>query len=120
MSRKREFTLVELLVVISIIALLMAILLPALSRARSVAKRVACATHLRSIGQGIVMYANDNSDKLPVSWYQTGSGGPVAYIAFQIDTSVGFSEDLGHVTGTYGVGYLYRDKIILQFCNYQF
>ena len=58
------FTLVELLVVITIIAMLLAILLPSLGQARERARRVVCMTNLRSIGQSIFVYANSNDDKL--------------------------------------------------------
>lgn len=63
-GRKRAFTLIELLVVISIISILMALLLPCLGYARERAKRVACMANLRSIGQGIYVYANDNDGRL--------------------------------------------------------
>ncbi len=56
---------VELLVVISILALLIAILLPSLRGARRVSKRVACGGHLRAIGHGLRMYLNDSNDFLP-------------------------------------------------------
>lgn len=59
------FTLVELLVVIGIIALLMGILLPALSRAREKSRQTACLANLRSIGQGLYVYANNCRDRLP-------------------------------------------------------
>ena len=59
------FTLVELLVVISIIALLVSILLPALGSAREAARATVCATNLRSLGFAIVYYADDNNNFLP-------------------------------------------------------
>ena len=58
------FTLVELLVVISIIALLMAILLPALARAREQGKRSVCLNYQRQLTAAWMMYADDNSDKI--------------------------------------------------------
>jgi prepilin-type N-terminal cleavage/methylation domain-containing protein len=63
----RGFTLIELLVVITVIALLMAILLPALSRARVHAKRVASASNLRQIGLAIELYTQDHRGFFPES-----------------------------------------------------
>lgn len=54
------FTLVELLVVISIIALLISLLLPALSKARSAAQTAICLSNLRQIGIANHLYADAN------------------------------------------------------------
>src|SRR5258707_15680901 len=61
----RAFTLVELLVVIGIIALLISILMPALSAATERARRIRCGSNLRQIGQGLLLYANDNRGIYP-------------------------------------------------------
>ena len=62
--RPAGFTLVELLVVISIISLLMSILLPSLSGAREMGKRVHCMANMRSLTHAWMMYAYDNDDNL--------------------------------------------------------
>lgn len=61
------FTLIELLVVIGIIGLLIAILLPVLGKAREQAKATACASQLRQLGLGLMIYSQNNAGWLP-SW----------------------------------------------------
>jgi prepilin-type processing-associated H-X9-DG protein/prepilin-type N-terminal cleavage/methylation domain-containing protein len=57
---RRGFTLVELLVVIGIIAVLLAILMPSLSVARQHAITVQCASNMRQIAMGWMLYADAN------------------------------------------------------------
>jgi prepilin-type N-terminal cleavage/methylation domain-containing protein/prepilin-type processing-associated H-X9-DG protein len=61
----RAFTLVELLVVISIIALLISMLMPSLGRARDQAKGVHCLARLHDIGNAIAAYENTSDEALP-------------------------------------------------------
>lgn len=58
-SFRSAFTLVELLVVIGVIGVLVAILLPALAGARRSAQATQCASNLRQLGQGWMLYASD-------------------------------------------------------------
>jgi len=55
---RRGFTLVELLVVISIIALLLSILMPALGKVRGQAQQVVCKTKMKQMGLAVSMYVN--------------------------------------------------------------
>jgi general secretion pathway protein G len=59
MFMRRAFTLVELLVVIGVLALLAALLFPAFAQARARARQATCASHLKSVGQAVALYASD-------------------------------------------------------------
>ncbi len=62
MTRRTAFTLIELVVVIAILAGLIAVLVPSLTSARKQARSVKCLSQLRVLGQGLVMYSNENGD----------------------------------------------------------
>lgn len=59
------FTLVELLVVISIIALLLSILMPALNQARGQGKKIQCMSKVRQIAMGFYVYGENNKGYFP-------------------------------------------------------
>jgi prepilin-type N-terminal cleavage/methylation domain-containing protein/prepilin-type processing-associated H-X9-DG protein len=64
--KRRGFTLIELLVVIAIIAILAAILFPVFAKARRKAIQMRCLSHMRQIGLGMMLYADDYEAALPL------------------------------------------------------
>jgi prepilin-type N-terminal cleavage/methylation domain-containing protein len=61
----KGFTLIELMIVISIIAVLSAIMIPNFIRARSTAKFSACQENFHTLATGLEEYANENGSKYP-------------------------------------------------------
>ncbi|MDG2201484.1 MAG: type II secretion system protein, partial [Phycisphaerales bacterium] len=72
----RAFTLVELLVVISIIALLVGILLPAISRARDNAQVGQAKSNIRNVHTACNLYSNDHKGKQWIGAPEMLSAGP--------------------------------------------
>jgi prepilin-type N-terminal cleavage/methylation domain-containing protein/prepilin-type processing-associated H-X9-DG protein len=62
--KRRAFTLTEVLVVITVIAILAALLLPALSRGRESAQRIKCVSNQRQLGIAAQLYWDDNRGAL--------------------------------------------------------
>lgn len=62
---RRAFTLIELLTVIAIIGILASILIPVVGKVREQAKVSKCVVHLRDLGTGVHLYANDKGDWTP-------------------------------------------------------
>lgn len=71
-TKQRAFTLIELLVVIAIISILAAILFPVFARARENARRSSCASNLKQLALGMLMYTQDYDGGLP-SYVRNGS-----------------------------------------------
>jgi prepilin-type N-terminal cleavage/methylation domain-containing protein len=67
-SRAPHFTLIELLVVIAIISILAAMLLPALKKARDMAKGTVCTGNLKQLGLVMNNYASDYNGYVPRFW----------------------------------------------------
>ena len=93
---KKGFTIVELLVVVSIISLLMTLLLPALQQAKKTARSAACLGVLRQVGYGLNNYANDFNNWGAASYFL----GAVPWITVMAQ---GTSDNL------YGLGYIQWD-----------
>ena len=57
-EKRGNFTLIELLIVVAIIAILAGLLLPALSKARESARKVQCVSNMKQIG----LYCHNYTD----------------------------------------------------------
>jgi len=75
MRRSRAFSLVELLIVVSIIVILIAMMGPVYHRFRESTTRMACASNLKSIQQALIHYTLSNSGQFP----DTHPGGATSF-----------------------------------------
>ncbi len=121
--KRHGFTLIELLVVIAIIAILAAILFPVFAAAKQKANSVTCLSNLKSIGQGYMMYLDDNDGSFGmVGWTWWNEIQP--YVALKKDLSAAESRRIiecpsGAVTlhkynnyfFDYGINYNLRNQL---------
>jgi general secretion pathway protein G len=78
-TNSRSFTLVELLVVISIIGLLAGLSFPAISGSMAKAKSSDCVNNLRQIGTAINLFASENNGYLPYATGPNAAGSANSY-----------------------------------------
>ena len=72
--RVQAFTLVEVLVVISLIGILIALLYPVFARAREKGRQTTCLSNLQQLGMGTLLYAQDYDERIYPYEYNGPSG----------------------------------------------
>ncbi len=97
----QHFTLLELLVVVSIIAILASLVLPALSRSRDKVRGVVCLNNLKQCHLGFMNYMDDSDGYIPafntgIPWYYHLTNNPYD----------GYAEH-GYIPAFSGNGFLY-------------
>lgn len=78
---RRQFTLIELLIVIAIVTILAAILLPSLQRARAAAIQTACLSNQRQVYLEWELFRNDHDGMQPprVAYTRWDSSSPYTF-----------------------------------------
>lgn len=116
----RGFSLIDVLVTISVMGVLIAILAPSLRGVRERARQVQCASNLRQIGLGLNMYADNHRGLLPPSVFandptserssQTGAGNPREMMVLHLGDDVPNNWD--------GLGVLVADEYLTHLVFY--
>lgn len=88
MNHRRAFTLVELLLVVTIVAILVALLLPRMSKMRAASRGGACAAVQRQLANAFVMYVQENHRR---SFVYPGNSGQASFDNFWMSLLEKFS-----------------------------
>ncbi|MFA6568012.1 MAG: prepilin-type N-terminal cleavage/methylation domain-containing protein [Victivallales bacterium] len=107
---RNAFTLIELLIVIAIIAILAGMLLPALNKAKLVAKKAVCTNNLKQVILATLQYGSDFDGVVPPGFvYENGGATCTAFVNFlQRGNYLALSEDV--FPGAYNPSYTAADK----------
>lgn len=88
--KKYDFTLIELLIVVAIIAVLAGLLLPALNSAREKARNIICLNNFSTWGKVLPMYSDDNQGLMFSVWNTGGTWKSGCLGWYASDQSYGF------------------------------
>ena len=80
--RRSAFTYIDLLAILLIVAVFSGVSLAVVSRQQEIRNRVICASHLRMIGQAMLLYANENNGNFPRTYYDRKGDTVNAYTGY--------------------------------------
>ena len=89
--KKKAFTLIELLVVIAIIALLLSIVMPAMSKAKQIARQVVCGSNMRQWAVATGAYCIDHDDEFPARFSADGTRKHNGLVYYYVNESPGMT-----------------------------
>jgi len=72
-NNQRGFSLFELLVTVTVVAILMSLIFPVIGQVREAARRTVCASNLRQFGAAIMAYTSDNRGRVPGTFGWSGA-----------------------------------------------
>lgn len=75
---RRGFSLIDVLVTVSVISILIGLMLPTVAGIRETTRKVICASNARQIGLGVAMYADEHRGNLPSSRFAAKFAGDPA------------------------------------------
>jgi len=104
------FSLVELLVAVTVIAILAALTLAAFTPMRSIAQEAYCANSLRQLGMATGMYLGDHQNKF-FAYEKAVPGGVLWYFGFETSTSLSQPEGARTVDETQSPLYPYINQV---------
>jgi prepilin-type N-terminal cleavage/methylation domain-containing protein len=114
--KKKAFTLVELLVVVSIIALLIAMLAPSLKAARDVVRTTYCRSTINALNKSVFVYSENNRGFMMVYQHRVDAGRPRApantYPSYVCFRSGSIDPNTGVLTDARGFGLVYAMKLL--------
>ncbi|MGE9290698.1 MAG: prepilin-type N-terminal cleavage/methylation domain-containing protein [Puniceicoccales bacterium] len=109
------FSLVELLVCIAVLAALAAIIFPALSFARESSMMSRCASNLRQLSAGVLLWSNENKGRMPTGWNperQRVWQWDVAYVLNLTESQTDTPENANQLRGKDAVGSVFECPLL--------
>lgn len=90
MNRVKDFTLIELLIVVAVIGILVTLLLPSLNKAREAAKLTVCVSNMNQLSYAYLAYSAENDSKMVSSTSDASNGMPawIVHSSWNFDNNV--------------------------------